>query len=214
MKRSIDFYTNMNNIIRTGWNGTGCEIGNMPCYIAEFLWQKVFTGLSSLPLRASDDSLPLFLRYDHGRSTRLPSPLEFSFSTIALRSGEFYAEKRPKKSVFMSSVGTLSAAEKLSNLLEKRKLSSAHERLVIIAHPDGLRSSLGNCDITLDDVDAVEVWYVSREGEDSPDLLEVVLSLPSRVAETPDVIWIILEEHSCGGHINKTRAMKLIQGEM
>ncbi|KAF4714559.1 hypothetical protein FOZ62_010303, partial [Perkinsus olseni] len=34
-----------------------------------FLNIKVFTGLSSLPLRASDNSLPLFLRYDHGRST-------------------------------------------------------------------------------------------------------------------------------------------------
>ncbi|KAF4662432.1 hypothetical protein FOZ61_002458 [Perkinsus olseni] len=44
----------------------------------KFLWQKVFTGLSSLPLRASDNSLPLFLRYDHGRSTRLPSSLDFS----------------------------------------------------------------------------------------------------------------------------------------
>ncbi|KAF4659128.1 hypothetical protein FOL46_006708 [Perkinsus olseni] len=232
MKRSIDSYNNMNNIIRTGWNGTGCEIGNMPCYIAEFLWQKVFTGLSSLPLRASDNSLPLFLRYDHGRSTRLPSSLDFSLYHMSQSSwrgnlvgppspvddGEFYAEKRPKKiGFFMSSVGTSSAAEKLSNLLEKRRLSNADERLVIIAHPDGMRSSLRNCDINLDDdddVDAVEVWYVSREGEDSPDLLEVILSLPSRVAETPDVIWIILDEHSCGGHINITRAMKLIQGEI
>ncbi|KAF4689744.1 hypothetical protein FOZ60_001171 [Perkinsus olseni] len=112
----------------------------------------------------------------------------------------------------MSAVGIPSAAEELSNLLEKRKLSNADERLVIIAHPDGMRSSLRNCSMNLDDDDdAVKVWYVSREGEDSPDLLEVILSLPSTGAETPDVIWIILDKHSCGGHIDKTRAMKLIQ---
>ena len=75
--RDIAFYNRLMSSLRKGWFGF-CGTGNTPCYVLEFLWQKVFTDKEVLPLRRNDATLTSFLRYDHGRITRLPSQLDLS----------------------------------------------------------------------------------------------------------------------------------------
>lgn len=55
--------------------GGPCEVANMPCYVVEFLWHALFDEPDVAPWRSEDKRLPLFLRYEGGRATRLPSPL-------------------------------------------------------------------------------------------------------------------------------------------
>merc|ERR1711924_123683 len=51
--------------------GGSCEVANMPCYIVEFIWHVLFGEADVAPWRSEDPRLPLFLRYEGGRSTRL-----------------------------------------------------------------------------------------------------------------------------------------------
>ncbi|CAK0840730.1 unnamed protein product, partial [Prorocentrum cordatum] len=55
--------------------GGACNVGSKPCYVMEFLWHVIFGEPGELLPRAEDPSLPLALRYEGGRATRLPSPL-------------------------------------------------------------------------------------------------------------------------------------------
>lgn len=73
--RNRTFYVKVLDGLRGGWFGK-CSVGDKPCYVLEFLWQKIFSDRDNLPMRAHDERLPAHLRYDHGRETRLPSVLE------------------------------------------------------------------------------------------------------------------------------------------
>eukprot|EP00928_Gymnodinium_smaydae_P046059 TRINITY_DN30656_c0_g1_i1.p1 TRINITY_DN30656_c0_g1~~TRINITY_DN30656_c0_g1_i1.p1 ORF type:complete len:528 (-),score=112.47 TRINITY_DN30656_c0_g1_i1:79-1641(-) len=77
--RSLEFYERLTRLINTApyakMHGGGCNIGRKPCYVMEFLWHHVFGEPEELPARSEDATLPLGLRYDGGRETRLPSPL-------------------------------------------------------------------------------------------------------------------------------------------
>ncbi|CAJ1425835.1 unnamed protein product [Effrenium voratum] len=62
----------------TALKGGLCEVANMPCYVVEYLWHAVLGEPNVPPWRSEDARLPLALRYEGGRDTRLPSPLKFS----------------------------------------------------------------------------------------------------------------------------------------
>lgn len=70
-------------------HGGACNIGRKPCYVMEFLWHAVFGEDDELPLRAEQASLPLALRYEGGRASRLPSPLKVAPYMDMFRSDEY-----------------------------------------------------------------------------------------------------------------------------
>lgn len=57
-------------------NGGECNVGTKPCYVMEFLWHRIFGEEEELPTRAEHPGLPLALRYEGGRETRLETPLK------------------------------------------------------------------------------------------------------------------------------------------
>lgn len=62
----------------TALAGGICEVAHMPCYVVEYLWHVLLGESGRLPWRSEDIRLPLALRFEGGRDTRLPSPLRFS----------------------------------------------------------------------------------------------------------------------------------------
>lgn len=74
-----DFYRHLERMVAEvsygSDRGGACRVGSKPCYVMEFLWHVVFGEPSELPPREEDGRLPLALRYEGGRSSRLPSPL-------------------------------------------------------------------------------------------------------------------------------------------
>mmetsp|Transcript_119002 Transcript_119002/g.379515 ORF Transcript_119002/g.379515 Transcript_119002/m.379515 type:complete len:522 (+) Transcript_119002:175-1740(+) len=78
--RSIEFFENLYRLITEApyaqQNGGLCNVGKKPCYVIEFLWHRIFGEEDDLPPRSLQRDLPLALRYEGGRETRLPSPLK------------------------------------------------------------------------------------------------------------------------------------------
>merc|ERR1712079_602683 len=78
--RAPNFFADLHRLVSEApyahLHGGECNIGRKPCYVIEFLWHRVFGEEDDLPRRAEQGSLPLALRYEGGRMTRLPSPLQ------------------------------------------------------------------------------------------------------------------------------------------
>jgi hypothetical protein len=62
-RRSKEFYINLLLRLRSNWDNV-CSLGNMPCYVLEFLWQKIWRDTPMLVNRINDVTLPIFARHD------------------------------------------------------------------------------------------------------------------------------------------------------
>eukprot|EP00747_Dinoflagellata_sp_TGD_P031443 gnl/TRDRNA2_/TRDRNA2_135278_c4_seq2.p1 gnl/TRDRNA2_/TRDRNA2_135278_c4~~gnl/TRDRNA2_/TRDRNA2_135278_c4_seq2.p1 ORF type:complete len:228 (+),score=20.14 gnl/TRDRNA2_/TRDRNA2_135278_c4_seq2:26-709(+) len=79
LARNVAFYEHLLNLVYQApyakVHGGMCNVGKKPCYVLEFLWHRVFGEADDLPPRAEQPTLPLALRYEGGRASRLPHPL-------------------------------------------------------------------------------------------------------------------------------------------
>jgi hypothetical protein len=71
-RRPREFYEDLLARLRRNWDNV-CTLTDKPCYILEFLWQKVWRDQPILPERTRDHSLPIFARHDHNPHGFLPS---------------------------------------------------------------------------------------------------------------------------------------------
>ena len=78
-RRPKAFYEDLLLRLRRNWDQV-CSLGDMPCYVLEFLWQKVWRNSTQLPLRSQDASLPLFARHDHFQGGFMPGDFSLWFS--------------------------------------------------------------------------------------------------------------------------------------
>ncbi|CAE7032410.1 unnamed protein product, partial [Symbiodinium natans] len=77
-----EFYQHLGDMVSQATYGSdrggACRVGSKPCYVMEFLWHVVFGEPGELPPREEDGRLPLALRYEGGRASRMPSPLRLA----------------------------------------------------------------------------------------------------------------------------------------
>ncbi|KAF4669309.1 hypothetical protein FOL47_002613 [Perkinsus chesapeaki] len=108
-----------------------------------------------------------------------------------------------------------SGIHELARMLVERRTSGLGEKMVIVAHPDGLRAALEGIEILMDDVVGdVDIWYASRAGEQSPDIIEVMWTLAAIEFDRPEDCWLVLDDKCLGGNIDRQRAIALMGGKL